>query len=97
MHATSEVLVAIPILSAVLLHYHMPVIYKSTTHSILSSTSRPVLLLAKEEEETFRESSGWEGWEASGRREEWWESDREERWEGSGWEGKEEMSGRKKM
>ena len=68
MHATSEVLVAIPNLSAVLLHYHMPVIYKSTTHSILSSTSRPVLLLVKEEEETFRESSGWEGWEASGRK-----------------------------
>ena len=65
-----------------------------STHSILSSTSRPVLLLAKEEEETFRDSSGWE---ASGRREEWWKPDREERWEGSGWEGKEGMSGKKMM
>ena len=94
MHATSEVLVAIPILSAVLLHYHMPVIYKSTTHSILSTTSRPALLLAKEEEQAFRESSEWE---APGGREEWWEPVREERWEGSGWEGKEEMSRKKKM
>ena len=88
MHATSEVLIAIPILSAVLLHYHMPVIYKSTTHSILSTTSRPALLLAKEEEQAFRESSGWGGWEASGGREKWWEPGREERWEDLGGKGK---------